>query len=943
MVIPNTLLITGEGSSRSEESSSSSENLHLADDLLEDAAKVNETAEEAIAAVVALIYQEDVEEALAAKHRHQAGKQDCVETTSSALNYSVETETAIANDSEFVQDTKPPNCDWDTDSDSYDTEEVVSEQQPRLPPPQPPPQGNTTFDDVEAAEEEEDELEEVDIGYSQETESEPDYRFNCSWDSPVPAPPHSPEQVDENYDDGQEDEGVTAALAAEGGREAFFFDPAPHIVDRKRPAETAFTWHDQDPDGVGNIFPSSPRAPTTSPLLDSAPAPYIWRSPIEQPSSSQSSGSASAGDSSGRSASTGSSSSLSAPSAVEASAGPHKRFRATFEPVFEHSQRLIARLPPPPPRVIGIGASFQKINPYPPTIYPTFTAHRIWQPPIMSTANTPPRPTLSEQLRIVRTAINADIHPDTTWYILPARWYLLLERLASETPDDDGRSTALEQLATDLEALVDGDAYEDRGAALQEGAADFRGTIPAPGAEGGWQIKRGLTQMQPQQGGQDDVDMDGSGVTAADIVLIEQSGWEQILAWYGPVRPPTGLPRSVISRDDGVLQIELNPPTYVVFQARPSDSTQVVTESSEAPFRITLTADALVADLHDAVRSALGATTGPSRLWHIRKSLRELAESQQNNSNVSLRRSIPTHLLSVLEANHLDTRSATSAPGKLVREAEIESGDCFALELPQSSLSGEPIWPLQINERGLAVEVAAAAPDVDMATSAPRPLFSQPPMFAGSSTAPNEIVTRSKAAPTGEGKRKTPGLRGLTNLGNTCFMNSGLQCLSNTPELSQYFQSGAYTSEVNRANPLGMNGQVAEQFGALVEQIWDPNSSSSSSGYFSSNAVTPRQFKSMIGRYNSSFAGYGQQDTQELIAFLLDGLHEDLNRIHKKPYIEKPDWKDGGKEAELAMFAQECWEGYKKRNDSAIVDLFQGQLKSTLVCPDCHRVSSKEP
>ena len=51
-------------------------------------------------------------------------------------------------------------------------------------------------------------------------------------------------------------------------------------------------------------------------------------------------------------------------------------------------------------------------------------------------------------------------------------------------------------------------------------------------------------------------------------------------------------------------------------------------------------------------------------------------------------------------------------------------------------------------------------------------------------------------------------------------------------------------------------------------------------------SVTPRAFKAALARFAPQFAGYQQQDSQELLAFLLDGLHEDLNRVKKKHYIE---------------------------------------------------------
>ena len=126
-----------------------------------------------------------------------------------------------------------------------------------------------------------------------------------------------------------------------------------------------------------------------------------------------------------------------------------------------------------------------------------------------------------------------------------------------------------------------------------------------------------------------------------------------------------------------------------------------------------------------------------------------------------------------------------------------------------------------------------------------------------------------------------------------------------------------------------MGGAIAETFGALLTRMW------ASSG--ASNSYSPREFKMQLQRFAPQFSGYQQHDSQELVAFLLDGLHEDLNRVLKKPYVEKPDW-EGGDDLELVKLAHKSWEGYMKRNDSIIVDLFQGQYQSTLVCPECEKV-----
>ncbi|XP_059179325.1 ubiquitin carboxyl-terminal hydrolase 32-like isoform X2 [Physella acuta] len=169
------------------------------------------------------------------------------------------------------------------------------------------------------------------------------------------------------------------------------------------------------------------------------------------------------------------------------------------------------------------------------------------------------------------------------------------------------------------------------------------------------------------------------------------------------------------------------------------------------------------------------------------------------------------------------------------------------------------------------------------------------------------------------------GATGLNNLGNTCFMNAALQCVSNTWPLTHYFAGNLHLFELNRDNPLGMKGHIAQRYGELIKDLWSGTS----------KTVAPLKLRWTIGKYAPRFNGFQQHDSQELLSFLLDGLHEDLNRVHHKPYVELKD-SDGRPDREVA---REAWENHLLRNQSIIVDLFHGILKSQVMCKECEHVS----
>ncbi|XP_071763429.1 ubiquitin carboxyl-terminal hydrolase 31-like [Centroberyx gerrardi] len=183
---------------------------------------------------------------------------------------------------------------------------------------------------------------------------------------------------------------------------------------------------------------------------------------------------------------------------------------------------------------------------------------------------------------------------------------------------------------------------------------------------------------------------------------------------------------------------------------------------------------------------------------------------------------------------------------------------------------------------------------------------------------------------------KVPGVAGLKNHGNTCFMNAILQCLSNTELFAEYLAleqfRGGETTNNDKAKSNGVlvqkkgqqqeAGEVTEQLSGLVRALWT----------FEYTPQHSREFKNVVSKSALQFRGNAQHDAQEFLLWLLDRVHEDLNNIvhpesrpPRKPPLEEENAREGSPLPAPGSFVQE---------------LFQAQYRSSLTCPHCQKQSN---
>ncbi|XP_032907748.1 ubiquitin carboxyl-terminal hydrolase 16 isoform X4 [Catharus ustulatus] len=181
-------------------------------------------------------------------------------------------------------------------------------------------------------------------------------------------------------------------------------------------------------------------------------------------------------------------------------------------------------------------------------------------------------------------------------------------------------------------------------------------------------------------------------------------------------------------------------------------------------------------------------------------------------------------------------------------------------------------------------------------------------------------------------------VKGLSNLGNTCFFNAVMQNLSQTPVLRELLKEAKMpgTTIKIESPELCMEPQLIklDQPGPLTLAMHQFVTEMQET---KKGVVTPKELFAQVCKKAIRFKGYQQQDSHELLRYLLDGMRaEEIQQISVG--ILKA-LSDSNKQNEEEL-KKKIKEYEKKKGIQSFVDrIFGGELTSTIMCEECRTVS----
>ncbi|KAG6410443.1 hypothetical protein SASPL_128503 [Salvia splendens] len=188
------------------------------------------------------------------------------------------------------------------------------------------------------------------------------------------------------------------------------------------------------------------------------------------------------------------------------------------------------------------------------------------------------------------------------------------------------------------------------------------------------------------------------------------------------------------------------------------------------------------------------------------------------------------------------------------------------------------------------------------------------------------------------------GLRGLSNLGNTCFMNSVLQALLHTPPLRNYFLSdkhNRYYCERENRTIVTRKSDVAKGNNKNLQLCLacdlDAIFSAAFSGY--RMPYSPAKFLHSWWQHASNLASYEQQDAHEFLISMLDTIHEKMQKDVRKPHSQGFPVAlgiDMQVLSDLEPFQTASLPSASLLGDCCIAHrVFSGILRSDVMCTSC--------